>query len=142
METREDGYSYFIDYGKEDDDPRLTTEYKYKSLGDGNVEAYERDVSNQFIDTEYIRLQTMIKPDGSQNVILKTFSITLNNHLNISLHRKTSTNKGRTLNMPKRSHFGLSLDNELKSIMIENNMCIADFTNSAIKEKLEKEGLL
>lgn len=142
METRDDGYSYFIDYGRDDDDPRITTEYKYKSLGDGNVEAYSRDISNQFIDTEFIRLQTMIKPDGTQNIILKTFSITLNNHLNISLNRKPSSNSGRKATMSKRSLFGLSLDNELKAIMLDNNMCMADFINNAVKEKLEKEGLL
>jgi hypothetical protein len=142
METREDGYNYFIDYGREDDKTRMTLEYKYKSLGDGNVEAYERDISNQFIDTEFVRLQTMIKPDGSQNVILKTFSITLNNHLNISLHRRPQRSSGRTGTSKDSRPLNISLRDELRDVLLFNSITMSPFINEAITEKLQREGLL
>ena len=142
METRDDGYSYFIDYGYPDDDPRTTTEYKYKSLGDGNVEAYSRDISNQFIETDYIKLQTMIKPDGSQNIILKTFSVTLNNHLNLVLHRKPVSNTGMVALAKNKRPLNVNLRDDLIEAMLNNNITMSPFINEAIAEKLEKEGLL
>ena len=142
METRDDGYSYFIDYGYPDDDPRTTTEYKYKSLGDGNVEAYSRDISNQFVDTEFERILTMIRPDGSQNIQLKTFSITLNNHLNIAKSKRLISSTGVSIKMPKASQFSLNLRNDLRALIVGGGLNASRFINEAIAEKLEKEGLL
>lgn len=143
MEQKSDGYSYFIDYGREDDERKIATEYRFIRLGNGDVDAYSRDVSNNLITNEFEKLHTMIKPDGNPNLILNSFIHTLNNHLNASLSRRTSSTPGRRPStMAKRSIFSLSLDNELKSIMIDNGMCIADFTNAAIEEKLKKEGIL
>ena len=142
METRDDGYSYFIDYGYPDDDPRITTEFKYKSLGDGNVDVYSRDISNVFVTNEFQKMQTMVKPDGSQNIQLKTFSIILNNHLNLSKSKRLTSSTGISIKMPKSSQFSLNLRNDLRAIIVGDGMNASRFINEAIAEKLEREGLL
>jgi hypothetical protein len=142
METRADGYSYFIDYGHPDDNPRVTTEFKFKQLSDGNVEAYNRDISNPLLYSEFSLIHTMIKPDGSQNIPLKTFCITLNNHLNLQLSKRLISSTGVAIKMPKSSQFSLNLRNDLRALIVGNGLNASKFINEAIAEKLEYEGLL
>jgi hypothetical protein len=148
METKEDGYSYFIfDNNNSNPEQRAIIEYKFRKLQDGpNVEAYERDITNQFAPGEFEKIQTMIKPDGTPNMLLHIFNKHLNQHLNQHINQrlvqKPYCSSGVTVKMPKRSQFSLNLRLDLKSVMFENKMNLSGYINLAIAERLERDGLL
>jgi hypothetical protein len=137
MEIREDGFSYFTDYGYPSDVPRLTIEYKFKKLLDGNVEAYSRDMTSPLSVDVFKRLTTIIKENGEHNFVLKNFAITLGRHLEqsiVKVARVYTTKESRILNF--------NLRDDLRLTMTNNGLVMSQFINIAIAEKLERDGLL
>lgn len=133
MELRNDGYNYFthIMYGSS-----TPYEYKFKELGDGNVEAYER---NTTLNQPFYKLITIIRPDGTGNATLNGFRVTISEYLDIKHNRKNSKTFD-TFNTKKQ--FSLILRDDLKNAMIDNRLTMSTYINQAIENQLKTDGFM